>query len=91
MAGVAGLGGGGITPFGGPYCIMGRNVEFVVGAAGGFGSLMANMTASMTCGSTVIVTVPILVMLSFAGLFGSSLTTPFLLTGFVQYFSNMPS
>ena len=88
---MAGFGGGGITPFGGPYCIIGRNVEFVVGAAGGFGSLMANMVASIACGSTVMVTVPILVMLSFAGLFGSSFTTPFLLTGFVQYFSNMPS
>lgn len=34
---------------------------------------------------------PILVMVSFGGLFGSSTTTPFFLYGFVQYFSNSPS
>lgn len=34
---------------------------------------------------------PILVMLSFGGLLGSSTTTPFFLYGLVQYFSNMPS
>ena len=55
LAGVAGLGGGGITPLGGPYWMMGRKVVFVVGA-GGLGSLTANIVASMTCGSTVMVT-----------------------------------
>lgn len=38
-----------------------------------------------------MVTVPILDMLSFGGLFGSSMTVPFRFMGLVQYFSNMPS
>jgi len=49
------------------------------------------MTASKTCGSTVIVTVPSFVMLSLDGLFGSSMTTPLRLVGLDQYFSNMAS
>jgi hypothetical protein len=49
------------------------------------------MVASKTCGSTVMVTWPSLVMLSFGGLFGSSITTPFRFVGFDQYFSNIPS
>lgn len=77
-----GVGGGGMAPFGGPYCTMGRSV---VGGAGGcgFGSLTANMVASKTCGSTVMVTVPSFIMLSLGGLFGSSMTTPFFFVGFV--------
>lgn len=75
-----------MTPLGGPYCIIGRKAELVVG--GGFWYLTAYIVASKMCGSTVIVMVPILVMLSFGGLFGS---TPFRFEGFVQYFSNMPS
>jgi hypothetical protein len=85
-----GVGGGGIVPFGGPYCTIGRSVVGG-GGAGGFGSLTANMVASKTCGSTVIVIWPILVMLSLGGLFGSSITTPFFLVGLDQYFSKMPS
>lgn len=69
--------------------MMGRNVELVVG--GGLGSLTAYRVASRTCGSTVMVTCPILVILSLGGLFGSSFTTPFRFVGFVQYFSNIPS
>lgn len=69
--------------------MMGRSVVGAVG--GGFGSLTANMVASKTCGSTVIVTWPSLVMLSFGGLFGSSITTPLRFVGLDQYFSNMPS
>jgi hypothetical protein len=38
-----------------------------------------------------MVTWPSLVMLSLGGLLGSSISTPFRLDGFVQYFSNMPS
>lgn len=85
-----GVGGGGIVPFGGPYCTIGRSVVGG-GGGGGFGSLTANMVASKTCGSTVIVIWPILVMLSLGGLFGSSITTPFFLVGLDQYFSKMPS
>ena len=70
--------------------MMGRKVAVVVGA-GGLGSLTANIVASMTCGSTVMVTLPSFIMLSLGGLLGSSLTTPFRLDGFDQYFSNMPS
>ena len=83
-----GVGGGGMTPFGGPYWITGR----VAGSgAGGFGSLTAYMVASKTCGSTVMVTWPSLTMLSLGGLFASSWTTPFRLTGLDQYFSKMLS
>ena len=76
-----GVGGGGIAPFGGPYWMMGRWAGGGAGG-GGFGSLTANMVASKTCGSTVMVTWPILVMLSLGGLFGSSMRTPFFLVGF---------
>lgn len=38
-----GVGGGGIAPFGGPYCRMGRNTAC---CAGLLGSLMAYMVAS---------------------------------------------
>lgn len=38
-----------------------------------------------------MVTWPILVMLSLGGFLGSSWTTPFFLTGLVQYFSKRPS
>lgn len=34
---------------------------------------------------------PSLIMVSLAGLLGSSITTPFRLEGLDQYFSNMPS
>jgi hypothetical protein len=65
--------GAGIAPPGGPYCSIGRKMASVVGAgAGGLGSLMMNMVASNTCGSTVMVTGPTLVMLSLGGLLGSS-------------------
>ncbi len=86
---VVGFGGGGIAPLEGPYCMMGRKDELPVGA--GFGSFTAYMVASNTCGSTVIVTWPILVIVSLGGLLESSFTTPFRLVGFVQYFSNTPS
>jgi hypothetical protein len=69
---------------------MGRSLAGGAGG-GGFGSFTANMVASKTCGSTVIVTWPSFVMLSFGGLFGSSCTTPFRFVGFDQYFSNIPS
>lgn len=90
LVGVAepGVGGGGMTPFGGPYCMTGRSV---FGGGGGFGSLTAYIVASKTCGSTVMVTWPSLAMLSFGGLFGSSITTPLRFVGFDQYFSNIPS
>lgn len=68
--------------------MIGRKVELVVG---GLISLTAYMVASRTCGSIVMVTWPILVMLSLGGLFGSSLTMPLRFVGFVQYFSKMPS
>jgi hypothetical protein len=84
-----GFGGGGIAPLGGPYCMMGLKVELLVGV--GLGSLTAYIVASIRWGSTVIVTWPILLMVSLAGLLESSLTTPFRLVGFVQYFSNTPS
>ena len=42
---VGGCGFGGIVPFGGPYCKMGRNADVVVGA-GGLGFLMPYMVAS---------------------------------------------
>lgn len=42
-----------MTPFGGPYCMIGRKAELVVGAC--FGSLTAYIVTSRTCGSTVIV------------------------------------
>lgn len=58
---------------------------------GGLGSLTANMVASKTCGSTVIVTGPSFIMVSLEGLLGSSMTTPFRLEGLDQYFSNIPS
>lgn len=95
VAGVAagaavGFGGGGIAPLGGPYCIMGLKVELLV-VVTALGSFTAYMVASITWGSTVIVIWPILDMVSFAGLLESSLTTPFRLVGFVQYFSNTPS
>jgi hypothetical protein len=38
-----------------------------------------------------MVTWPSFIMLSFGGLFGSSITTPFFFVGLVQYFSKMPS
>ena len=87
-------GGGGIIPPGGPYWIMGRYMGcWEAGGIGGrgFGSLIANIEASKMCGSTVIVQVPSLVMESLEGLFAGCSTTPFFFTGFVQYFSNMPS
>jgi hypothetical protein len=80
-----------MTPFGGPYCIMGRKDELAAGAAGFELSLMPYMVASSTWGSIFRITLPIFCMLSLGGLLGSSLTTPFRLTGFVQYFSKMPS
>jgi hypothetical protein len=81
-----------MTPPGGPYCSIGRKIAFVVGdGAGGLGSLIVNIVASKTCGSTVMVTDPTLIMLSLGGFFGSSYITPFLLYGLVQYFSKMPS
>lgn len=83
-----GVGGGGMTPFGGPYWRTGREGG---SGAGGFGSLTAYMVASKTCGSTVMVTWPSLTMLSLGGLLGSSMTTPFRLTGLDQYFSKMLS
>lgn len=85
-----GVGGGGMTPFGGPYSRIGR---FSVGGfgGGGLGSLTANIVASKTCGSTVIVTWPSLTMLSLGGLLGSSMTAPLFFIGFVQYFSNICS
>jgi hypothetical protein len=49
------------------------------------------MEASKMCGSTVIVQVPSFVIESFEGLFAGCSITPFFFTGFVQYFSNMPS
>jgi len=64
---------------------------FEAGAGGGFGSLTAYMVASKTWGSMVMVTWQSLVMLSFGGLLGSSMTTPFFLIGFAQYLSKMPS
>lgn len=79
-----------MTPFGGPYCMMGRSL-LGGGGGGGFGSLTPYMVASKTCGSTVMVTCPSLVMLSFGGLLGSSITTPFRFVGLDQYFSNIPS
>jgi hypothetical protein len=57
----------------------------------GFGSLIAYIEASKMCGSTVIVHVPSFVIDSLGGLFGGCSVLPFLFTGFVQYFSNMPS
>ncbi len=61
------------------------------GTAGrGFGSLIAYITASKICGSTVMVQVPSFVIVSFAGLLVKS-GAPFFFVGFVQYFSNMPS
>lgn len=39
-----GFGGGGMEPLGGPYCMMGRNVELLAGA--GFGSFTAYMVTS---------------------------------------------
>lgn len=89
VAGV-GMGGGGIVPFGGPYCMMGRNWAGG-GGAGAFGSFTANIVASRTCGSIVMVTCPNFIIESFAGLFFSSITCPFLFVGFVQYFSKIPS
>ena len=80
-----------MTPPGGPYCITGRTGVVAADAAVGFGFLTAYMVASMTCGSTVIVTVPTLTMESLDGLLGSSLTTPLRFVGLVQYFSKMPS
>ena len=47
VAGTFGFrGGGGMMPFGGPYCIIGLRVELVVGV--GLGSLTAYMVASRT-------------------------------------------
>jgi hypothetical protein len=43
-----------MTPFGGPYWIIGR-VVLGMGGAGVLRSFTANMVASKTCGSTVIV------------------------------------
>jgi hypothetical protein len=57
----------------------------------GFGSLIAYIEASKMCGSTVIVHVPSFVIDSLGGLLGGCSVLPFLFTGFVQYFSNMPS
>lgn len=74
---------------GGPYCKIGRKVAWVV-AAGGLGSLMAHMVASKTCGSMVMVTWPILLMVSLGGFLGSS-GAFFFRAGFVQYFSKRPS
>lgn len=65
-------------------CGVGGSLVFVV-------SLTMYIVASITCGSSVIVTVPTFCMLSLGGFLGSSLSTPFLLCGFVQYFSNRPS
>lgn len=48
VARAAGGGGGGITPFGGPYCIIGRVVLGVGAGAGGLGSFTANMVTSKT-------------------------------------------
>lgn len=62
-------GGGGMIPFGGPYCSIGRNTGC---GAGGFGSLTAYIVASKMCGSRVMVTWPTLVILSLEGLLGSS-------------------
>lgn len=83
-----GGGGGGMTPLGGPYWMIGR---WIGGGGGGFGSLTANMVTSKTWGSTAMVTWPSLVIVSLPGLLGSSITTPFLLEGLLQYFSKMPS
>ena len=87
-------GGGGIVPFGGPYCIIGRCcVGYcwgVTGMTGRFGSLIAYMVASNTCGSQVIVHVPNFVIVSLPGLFVTS-GAPFFFVTFVQYRSNMPS
>lgn len=90
---ILGVGGGGMEPFGGPYCMMGRKMAWVVGAGGGggFGSLTAYSVASKMCGSMVIVTGPSLDMLSLGGLLGSSVTTPLRFIGLVQYFSKTPS
>ena len=85
-----GVGGGGMTPFGGPYSRIGRLSDGGLGG-GGFGSLTANIVASKTCGSQVIVTWPNLTMLSFGGLLGSSITAPLFFMGLVQYFSNICS
>lgn len=78
-----------MTPFGGPYCRTGRWV--IGGGGGGFGSLTAYMVASKLCGSTIMVTFPSFTMLSFGGLFGSSMICPLFLTGLDQYFGNMAS
>lgn len=85
-----GVGGGGMTPFGGPYSRIGRLSVGGFGG-GGLGSLTANMVASKTCGSTVMVTWPNLTMLSLGGLLGSSMTAPLFFMGLVQYFSNICS
>ena len=72
--------------------MIGRYIGWAGGIAGrGVGSLIANIEASKMCGSTVIVHVPSFVIDSLGGLFGGTSGAPFLFTGFVQYFSNMPS
>jgi hypothetical protein len=90
--GIGAGGGGGNIPFGGPYCMIGRYIGcWETGGTGrGLGSLIAYITASKMCGSTVIVQVPSFVIVSFAGLFVKS-GAPFFFVGFVQYFSKMPS
>ena len=80
-----------MTPFGGPYWIMGRDVGGGGAGGGGFGSFTTYMVASKTCGSTVITTWPTLLMLSLGGLFGSSIRTPLRFEGFDQYFWKKPS
>ena len=91
-----GVGGGGIEPFGGPYWMIGLVCGCDCDGCGcsfgrDLGSLTTNIVASIMCGSIAIVRVPTLVMLSLGGFLGSSLTTPFRLWGFVQYFSKRPS
>jgi hypothetical protein len=89
-----GVGGGGIEPFGGPYWMIGRICCWfeVCDCCWAFAfPLIAYIVASTTCGSMVMVTVPILDMVSFGGFLGSSVRTPFRLCGLVQYFSNRPS
>jgi hypothetical protein len=54
-------------------------------------SLMAYITTSKMCGSTVIVQGPSFVIVSFEGLFGGCSGAPFFFVGFVQYFSKIPS
>lgn len=89
--------GGGMAPLAGPYWIIGRATCCWDGFWGSWGAvfclgpLTAYMVASTMCGSMVIVTLPILVMESLGGFLGSSMSTPFFLCGFVQYFSKSPS